>query len=148
MGSSSVPTASSAAARRVARLAAPRLARELKTIVVMLGIYCRDHHDAASRGDASLCADCASLHDYARDRLAGCTYGAEKPTCVNCQIHCYARRQREDMRTVMRYAGPRMLWRHPVLAVAHLVDGRRPAPARPNAQIAAKRAGPSGEPPG
>jgi hypothetical protein len=32
----------------------------------------------------------------------------------------------------MRYAGPRMLLRHPVLAVMHVVDGRRPAPPRPN----------------
>jgi hypothetical protein len=148
MDSPPLPSPSAGAARRAARLAAPRLARELKTIVVMLGIYCRDHHDAASRGDASLCADCASLHDYARQRLAGCTYGAEKPTCVNCQIHCYARRQREDMRTVMRYAGPRMLWRHPVLALAHVVDGRRPAPPRPNAQVAATSGDAAGEPPG
>jgi hypothetical protein len=146
MGSSPVAKASSAAARRAEQLAAPRLARELKTIEVMLGIYCRDHHDAACRGSAGLCADCAGLHDYARNRLAGCTYGAEKPTCVNCQIHCYARRQREDMRTVMRYAGPRMLWRHPVLAVAHLVDGRRAAPPRPNAQGGAKGADPASEP--
>jgi hypothetical protein len=35
---------------------------------------------------------------------------------------------RERVRTVMRYAGPRMMWRHPFLALAHLVDGRRPAP--------------------
>jgi hypothetical protein len=32
---------------------------------------------------------------------------------------------RERVREVMRYSGPRMLTRHPVLAVAHLVDGRR-----------------------
>jgi len=38
---------------------------------------------------------------------------------------------REHVRIVMRYAGPRMLWRHPILAVRHLIDGRRPAPALP-----------------
>jgi hypothetical protein len=32
---------------------------------------------------------------------------------------------------VMRYTGPRMMWRHPVLAVRHVLDGRRPAPALP-----------------
>ena len=32
---------------------------------------------------------------------------------------------RERVRAVMRYSGPRMLTRHPVLAVAHLADGRK-----------------------
>jgi len=45
------------------------------------------------------------------------------------------------MREVMRYAGPRMLWRHPWLALAHLlVDGRRPAPPKPRGAQAAKPA--------
>ena len=28
----------------------------------------------------------------------------------------------------MRYAGPRMLWRHPLLSLYHLLDKRREAP--------------------
>jgi hypothetical protein len=31
----------------------------------------------------------------------------------------------DKIRTVMRYAGPRMLLRHPILAIGHLLDGRR-----------------------
>jgi hypothetical protein len=131
MDSASNPTESTGSARRAARLATPRLMRELNTIVAMLRIYCGAHHGAAARGDALLCGDCTSLQDYARGRLAGCPYGPEKPTCVNCHIHCYGPRQRETMRVVMRHSGPRMLWRHPVLAIAHLVDGRRRAPPKP-----------------
>jgi len=29
---------------------------------------------------------------------------------------------------MMRWSGPRMLIAHPVLAILHLLDGRRPAP--------------------
>jgi hypothetical protein len=122
---------STGSARRAAQLETARIKRELKTIAAMLRIYCRDHHGAVARSDAGVCAECAGLHEYARQRLAACTYGSEKPTCVNCPIHCYGRQQREAMRIVMRYAGPRMIWRHPVLALAHIVDGRRPAPPRP-----------------
>ena len=129
MNSPSSPTESSTVARRAALLATPRLARELETIAAMLRIYCRDHHAAEAHGDSSLCSACAGLHEYARRRLAGCPFGADKPTCVNCRIHCYAARQREAMRTVMRHAGPQMIWRHPLLALAHLADGRRPAPS-------------------
>ena len=130
MAAPSTPAPGSAAAERGARLAAPRLAREVATMAAMLRLYCHDHHGRAA-AVPGLCPDCAELQDYARKRLALCVYGPDKPTCVNCPIHCYGRRQREAMREVMRYAGPRMLWRHPVLAMAHLIDGRRPAPPRP-----------------
>lgn len=112
---------------RQARLAAPRLARELKTLKVMLRIACRDRHGA----DDGLCAECSALADYAAKRLAGCPYGPEKPNCANCQIHCYGPRERERVREMMRYAGPRMMLRHPYLAIMHLIDGRRPAPPKP-----------------
>jgi hypothetical protein len=29
----------------------------------------------------------------------------------------------------MRYAGPRMLWQHPILSLRHRLDGFRKAPA-------------------
>ncbi len=124
---------------RLARLAAPRLARELRTIRAMLRIACRDRHGTV----AGLCADCAALADYAAKRLALCPYGADKPTCANCRIHCYGPRQRERVRDLMRHAGPRMLWRHPYLAVMHIVDGRRPTPPRPNETAAAEAAAPA-----
>lgn len=112
---------------RLARLATPRLARELKTMQLMLRIACRDRHGMAD----GLCDECAALFDYATKRLAGCPYGADKPTCANCQIHCYGPREREQVRDMMRHAGPRMMLRHPYLAVMHVVDGRRPAPPKP-----------------
>lgn len=129
------PAAAKAArdAERIRRMATPRLSREQRTIAAMLRLYCRDHHPTAPRheGDGRLCTECAGLLDYARKRLSLCPYGPAKPTCVNCPIHCYGRAQREAVREVMRHAGPRMLWRHPWLAIAHLFDGRRPAPAPP-----------------
>jgi hypothetical protein len=114
-----------------------RLAREAKTIAAMIALYCRDHHpgtaspagegaDASTRQDGDgLCLDCAELLACARLRLEKCRYGADKPTCANCETHCYRPALREQVRVVMRYSGPRMLKLHPVLAVAHLVDGRK-----------------------
>lgn len=102
-----------------------RCAREYKTIVVMLRLYCGAHHHPANDG---LCNDCRELHDYARRRIERCVFGDDKPTCANCTVHCYKTAMRERVRQVMRWAGPRMLWRHPVLAVRHILDGRRPAP--------------------
>jgi hypothetical protein len=106
----------------------PRLARELATLTAMFEIHCRDRH--ASTG--GLCERCAGLLGYATRRLDRCVFGDTKPTCANCTVHCYAAAPREEVRVIMRYAGPRMLTRHPVLAVRHLLDGRRPAPALPS----------------
>ena len=40
--------------------------------------------------------------------------------------------KREEMKRIMRWAGPRMLWRHPILTIRHLIDDRRPAPELPD----------------
>ena len=107
--------------------AAARLARERKTVTAMQRIYCRGEHGSSP----DLCADCAQLHAYAMCRLDRCPFGADKPTCATCPIHCYKVDRREQIRNVMRYAGPRMLWRHPLLAIRHLLDARRESPALP-----------------
>jgi len=107
----------------------PRLARELMTIQAMVRIFCRNHHGTGANG--GLCAECAALLHYAARRLDRCVFGDDKPTCANCAVHCYSESMRERVREVMRYAGPRMVWRHPILAAAHLRDGRRPAPDLP-----------------
>ena len=117
----------SAGAPDVTALERPRRHdRELSTILVMIGMYCRDHH-----ASESLCDECAALASYAGRRLERCVFGVAKPTCANCKVHCYSAEMRERVRTVMRYAGPRMLLRHPVLGIAHMLDGRRPAPELP-----------------
>ncbi|WP_373691314.1 nitrous oxide-stimulated promoter family protein [Endozoicomonas sp. YOMI1] len=60
-------------------------------------------------------------------------YGVEKPTCANCQVHCYKPEQRRQIREVMKWAGPRLLLKHPVLTIQHLIDECRAAPVHPKA---------------
>jgi hypothetical protein len=122
------------------RVRHPRLARELATIRAMVAIHCRDKHG----GGGELCGQCAELMDYATRRLDRCVFGDDKPTCANCTVHCYNAEMRERVRTVMRHAGPRMIWRHPWLAIAHMVDGRRPAPPLPKAKKDRPPGGPDG----
>jgi hypothetical protein len=105
-----------------------RRARELKTIEAMVRLYCRGHdHD----GRAPLCPECAELFGYAARRLERCVFGDAKPACTNCLVHCYSAEMREQVKVVMRWAGPRMSFRHPILALFHLLDKRRPAPMLP-----------------
>lgn len=90
----------------------------------MLEIYCRAQHNQCG----ALCPDCQSLLDYAEGRLERCVFQEEKPTCAKCPVHCYQATYREQVKVVMQFAGPRMLWRHPILAIRHILDGYRPVP--------------------
>ncbi len=99
-----------------------RLAREQATMTKMVGIYCSAHHDNSHH---ILCAACQEFLDYAELRLQKCPYGEDKPTCANCPIHCYKPARKAQASQIMRYAGPRMLLRHPLLAIAHQLDNFR-----------------------
>ncbi len=111
-----------------ANLAKGRLGREWNTMASMIRLHCRVHHDSA----AALCPECRQLLNYARARLERCRFGPEKPTCARCPVHCYQRVPRDQIKAVMRYAGPRMLWRHPLLSLFHWLDGFRGVPRDPS----------------
>ena len=123
------PAAATPVNENAEAIAAPfdnrRLAREWRTLAAMISCYCRDHHAA----NGTLCPECQGLADYAAVRLERCRFGPEKPTCAKCPVHCYQRARREQVKVVMRYAGPRMVWQHPLLSLRHWLDSFRKAPA-------------------
>ena len=109
----------------------PRMARENNTIEAMIGIYCHGQHGNKDE----LCFECKELLDYARERLNKCPFQENKTTCGKCPVHCYRPVMREKIRAVMRYAGPRMFYRHPILTLFHLIDGLRKEPVRPQRKV-------------
>ncbi len=94
---------------------------EARTVAAMIRIYCRDLHGS----DADLCDECARLLGYAQERISNCAFGEDKPVCNHCHVHCFSPEMRARIQTVMRHAGPRMPWRHPVLAIRHLLRSRK-----------------------
>ncbi|WP_373604486.1 nitrous oxide-stimulated promoter family protein [Vibrio sp. UCD-FRSSP16_30] len=107
------------------------LLKEHKTVHAMIVIYCAKHHKTIH----GLCAQCAELSDYARVRLDRCVFGQNKPTCNKCPVHCYRPEQKQQMRKVMRFAGPRMLLTHPLLAIRHLRHEKRALPEVPKQNV-------------
>ena len=96
------------------------MARERSTVEHMIKLYCKGKHQPQSE----LCQDCRALLKYVGGRLGSCPFQDEKPTCLNCQVHCFEPEMREKIKNVMRYSGPRMLLRHPLLTLRHILDGR------------------------
>ena len=104
-----------------------QLGLEYKTIEAMVNLYCRAHHQNAK--NSTPCAKCTEFLIYANEKLDRCPYGQAKPNCNKCPIHCYKTDRRLQAKKIMRYAGPRMLLQHPILAIRHLFAGTRPIPA-------------------
>ncbi|MGV8083199.1 MAG: nitrous oxide-stimulated promoter family protein [Coriobacteriia bacterium] len=120
------------------RFRKPAVARDIKVLGGLAEIWCRGHHRAAERRPVAtpaakagvygarrpvLCAECEAHLVYAEKRRALCPKDP-KPFCSYCDTHCYKRDEREWLRRMMRYAGPRSLFsRHAVHAVRHLIAG-------------------------
>jgi len=95
--------------------------QEKNTINKMINLFCRGNHGTKE----CLCQECSDLKDYALKRLQHCKFGVDKPTCEKCTVHCYKPDMREKVKKVMRYAGPRMIFIHPIAAVIHLIKSKK-----------------------
>ncbi len=95
---------------------------EKKTVSAMIRIYCKSHHNAKN---SNLCESCSSLLNYAIVRIDKCVFGLNKPSCEKCPVHCYKKKYRDKIKEIMRYSGPRMIFKHPILAIKHLIKNRK-----------------------
>lgn len=82
----------------------------------MIRLYCYK-----KEGNEHLCPHCQELLNYAHNRLSKCVFGNEKGTCKKCAIHCYKSDMKQQIKTIMAWAGPRMLLYHPLSAIKHLL---------------------------
>lgn len=90
----------------------------------MIRLFCKsNHHD-----NCNLCYECLSLLHYSHDRIDNCPFSIEKPICNRCPIHCFKKDMREKIKKVMLFSGPRMIWKHPILALFHILDKVKEVP--------------------
>lgn len=95
-----------------------RRERESTIVKEMISMFCQSNH----KTNGKLCDDCQALTSYSEKRLQTCTFGEWKPVCKECPIHCYSTIRREQMRKVMQWTGPRMIYRKPLFAIVHIID--------------------------
>lgn len=97
-----------------------KIKSEQQVVELMIRFYCKRKHST----DKDLCSDCKSLLDYARHRLLRCPFQEEKPVCKRCHIHCYKPDMRQNIKKVMRFSGPRMLFFRPLKFILHLLPSK------------------------
>lgn len=103
-----------------------RRLREMKTISQMVALYCAGNHDESLRQHQAYCKEpvcqhCAQLDEYAVERTLKCRQMETKTSCDECPYHCYKPEMRKRVCEVMRYSGPRMITKHPLAAIRHLI---------------------------
>lgn len=95
--------------------------REKELVRQMIRLYCRGNHDTKG----PLCPACADLAAYAAARSDCCPFMEAKTFCSNCAVHCYKSDMRGRIQAVMRYAGPRMIFHRPIVALRHLIETKK-----------------------
>ena len=94
--------------------------QEKQLIGEMITLYCRHHHH-----QDTLCDTCRDLLEYASIRSDHCPRMQQKTFCSRCPVHCYSPAMRSQIRQVMRYSGPRLIFTHPVLVLRHMTETLR-----------------------
>lgn len=100
-----------------------RKEREEASLKRMIQLYCKAKHNP----ETILCKDCSELLVYAKMKSHDCPFEDNKPACSICPVHCYQKKKRDKIKQVMRYAGPRMIYVHPLMAIDHFISKRKPA---------------------
>ena len=87
----------------------------------MVFIYCKDHHSSIN----TPCENCNDFREYSKNRLENCFHQEKKPVCGRCGLSCYNPHFKKFGETCFNYAGPRMVFHHPKLALHHIIDSFR-----------------------
>lgn len=94
---------------------------EKQLVSQMIDLFCKRNH----KHKKGLCNQCKSLKEYAELRIDKCPFMETKTFCSNCKVHCYQKQMRENIREVMRFSGPRMIFYHPITAVRHIIESSK-----------------------
>lgn len=100
-----------------------RLEQDEKTVMAMAAVFCRGHHHICAQGE-KLCPECAKVIDYSLERTRRCPH-KHSGTCDTCPTQCYRPAMQQKIKEIMAYSGPRMIFRHPLMAIQHVYRKRK-----------------------
>ena len=92
-----------------------RIELEKRIVSTMIDIYYKNQKTREAQEEKE------ALKAYALKRLKYCKFGEEKGFCSHCSVHCYSEKYREQIKRVMAYSGPRLLFKHPIMLIRHIL---------------------------
>lgn len=94
---------------------------DLKVLEKFIEIYCKSKHRKRSKAlheGLNLCDECQDTLYYASHRRKVCPLDP-KPSCKNCEIHCYKPEYRSRIKKIMRYSGLQLILRGRIDLILH-----------------------------
>lgn len=85
---------------------------ERKIVMEMIDLYYKHHIDEYDD----------KFIEYVNARITHCPRMKEKTFCSKCPVHCYREDMRKQIKKVMKYSGPRMIFHHPLLVIKHVIS--------------------------
>lgn len=89
-----------------------------KVVSKMIDMYCKGHNHSV----VTPCGECQDLKDYVYGKIEACPFVEKKIFCSSCKIHCYNTEMKNNIKDVMRYSGPRIVFYHPILCIKHALE--------------------------
>lgn len=93
--------------------------RDRRTLEAIGRIYCGGNHVDAAKDSAGMCPECREAIEQTLARASSCPHGHEG-NCQDCKTQCQRGEAQERIRVIMRYAAPRMAFRHPIMTFEYL----------------------------
>lgn len=94
-----------------------KIEKRKKVLSAMFAIYIKKHKKEKEEVN--------SLKAYAFQRIDKCPNVNDGIYCSSCKIHCFSDDKRKEIKKVMKYSGPRMIFYHPLMALDHMLSGFR-----------------------
>lgn len=89
-----------------------RLNDKQKMLIAIFGVYQKYNKDT----DLNL----EEIKSYSLKRLDNCIHIGEDIFCGFCEIQCFGDKYKKEIRSIMRFSGPRMILYHPIMAIRYL----------------------------
>ena len=92
---------------------AAKVEKDIRILEKFIQVYCDTKHKDFEKtivNNLDLCEECFETLNYSILRREFCSLNP-KPSCKNCDIHCYKPDQRQKIKNIMRYSGMHMIKR-------------------------------------
>ena len=97
-----------------------KIENKKSTVSFMINLYCKNHHSSPN----TPCKSCRELIAYSHNKIEKCPNLDSNTTCGNCEIHCYNQEMQNQIKKVMKYSGPRMIFHRPLTAIKHIIRSK------------------------
>lgn len=98
---------------------ASKVEKDIKVLENFIGVFCESKHKDREKADR-LCSECLEVLEYSKFRREVCPLDP-KPSCKNCEIHCYEHEKRQKIREIMRFSGMHLIKRGRLDLLLHYI---------------------------